>query len=261
MNGDEDSALLSIIMRRERLLSHLAATPTRKCELTDELEVSRSTVDRAIRELEQAELVEREGRRYRTTLTGTLALEEFYRCSDRMTNISETQPILGSLSSSTSFSAAFLDGAEICLSQRPDPHRPTQRLESLIESADKHCAYAPAFLTPLVVAYQNAVLDGLEMELALTTAAFETALTDHRTVLASGLETGQVHIRETPASETVPYSVVISYSEHETVAAILVYVDSGLKGVIYNDDPDAVAWAESVFAEIWERATPIPLSQ
>ena len=74
----EPSELVDVVERRLDFLERLAAEPLRKHELVDALGHSRSTVNRAIDELEATGLVAGETDGYRTTLSGRL-LAEGYR--------------------------------------------------------------------------------------------------------------------------------------------------------------------------------------
>lgn len=260
MDGNVDSTLLTVLTRRKPLLEALSAVPTRKCDLPSDLDISRSTIDRGIRELEALDLVERDGRTYRSTLAGELALTEYDRFAGRVTDVVEARDILSSLPSTAPLDPVFLEGADVLVSQWPDPQTPVRKLEELISTATHHRAFAPAFLSHLVISYRDAIVDGLECEFALTPAVLDELVVHHREPVSEALSTGRVDLREAP--ETLPYTLVVSRDERgpdteSVVASILVYIDEGLKGIIYNDDPAAVEWAEQTLSEIWEESSPL----
>lgn len=255
--ADADGTLLSTLTRRAPLLERLAAEPMRACELAAELEVSRSTVDRGLRELETLDLVERREQSYRATLAGELALEEYECFADRVTDVVTARELLSALPTNAPLDPVFLDGASV-VSRRPDPQRPAREFERLIDSADWQRMYVPAFLDHHVDVYRDDILDGLECEFALTSDVLDRLVTRHRQSISEGLSTGRVEFREAP--ESLPYTLVVARDDSRTVAMVLVFVDEGLNGIVHNDDPEAVAWAESILDDIWEAAEPLSLA-
>ncbi|OYR82810.1 hypothetical protein DJ72_08580, partial [Halorubrum distributum] len=73
----EPSELVGVVERRLDFLERLTAGPLRKHELVDAPGHSRSTVNRAIDELEAAGLVAGETDGYRTTRSGRLLAGEY----------------------------------------------------------------------------------------------------------------------------------------------------------------------------------------
>ncbi|MCU4971218.1 ArsR family transcriptional regulator [Halobacteria archaeon AArc-m2/3/4] len=257
MDDDVDATLLSVLTRRKPLLERLATHPTRKCDLASELDVSRSTIDRGIRDLEQLDLIERDGREYRTTLAGELALTEYDRFSHRVSNVVDARAVLSSLPPETTIDPTFLEGADVVVSQRPDPQRPARELERLAQSTDYHRGFGSAFLAHLVAVYRDAIVDGLDCEFVVTSDVLDRLVSRHHEPVSEALSTGRIELREASESASLPYCLIVSRGETTAVATVLVYVDEGLKGIITNNDPAAVAWAESILEEIWAAATPI----
>ncbi|ELY98983.1 hypothetical protein C482_10516 [Natrialba chahannaoensis JCM 10990] len=126
-----ETELLTIVRRRESLLRRLAAGPTRPCTLTAELELSRSTIDRGISELQRAELIERttvDGQcQYRLTVAGDLALSSFEQLSDRLTQVTRRSELLAELPPSADLSWQIIDGATAVTPSTP----PAQVADSL----------------------------------------------------------------------------------------------------------------------------------
>lgn len=254
MCASGESALLSVLTGRAEFLEHLATEPARKRDLADDFDVSRSTIERAISDLERFDLIECEGGTYRTTTGGELALEEFDRFSRRVTGLVEAREVLASLPPNATFDPAFVAGADVYPVNRSNQNRATGRLEASIAGADFYRAFATAYHPALARSYRDAILDGLEAEFAVTSDVLDGLLADHGGGILDVLETGRVELREAPTA--LPYGLVVADGT-ETVAAALVYTDDGLDGVVYTDDSDAVSWAKSTLEEIWANATPL----
>ncbi|OIB57890.1 hypothetical protein [Natrialba sp. SSL1] len=110
-----ETELLAIVRRRASLLRRLATAPARPSALTTELELSRSTIDRGLSELQRAALIERatvDGQcQYRLTVAGDLALSSFEQLSDRLTQATRRSELLAELPPSADLSWHVLDGA------------------------------------------------------------------------------------------------------------------------------------------------------
>ncbi|WP_157744195.1 hypothetical protein [Halopenitus persicus] len=70
--------MASILLRRMKILGSLRGNPKTKCALVDSLDTSRSTIDRATRELETASMVEYVGGKFAVTTSGELVLNGFF---------------------------------------------------------------------------------------------------------------------------------------------------------------------------------------
>ncbi|ELZ00754.1 helix-turn-helix domain-containing protein [Natrialba asiatica] len=118
--------LLALVDRRESLLRHLAATPDHPSDLAAALECSRSTIDRALSELRDATLVERDPDQgsYHLTIAGELALEEFTQFSTRLERTAAASNLLASLPTDGDcwLPWQFLDSATVVTNSR-DPAR------------------------------------------------------------------------------------------------------------------------------------------
>ncbi|ELY85591.1 transcriptional regulator [Natrialba taiwanensis] len=118
--------LLALVDRRESLLRHLVTTPAHPSDLAAALECSRSTVDRALSELQDATLVERDPDRssYHLTVAGELALEEFSQFSMRLERTAAASSLLASLPTDGDcwLPWQFLDAATVVTNAR-DPAR------------------------------------------------------------------------------------------------------------------------------------------
>lgn len=94
------------------------------------LRLSRSSVDRAIRDLTEVACVTSEGNEYRATTTGRVALTEYDQYRETAHAIQDADRFLNYLPADEAPDAALLEGAEIALA---DTHAPEQALESSID--------------------------------------------------------------------------------------------------------------------------------
>lgn len=242
--------------RRSDLLSLVGEGAKTKRELEAELDVSRSTIDRGIRELADKDLVERTADGYRQTLTGRLGLSEYERFTRRVEGLCDGSTLLTELAPDAELDPAFLAGADVVESGHASPHRPIEELYTYVEDASMVRGFAPAVHPQQVETYEAEITErGMAAELVLTEAALERLLNDYADALETGLATDRVAVHRT--AEQLSYSLTIATLEDRTVVGVMLYGDGGIHGVVLNDSPAAVEWAEERFEAVRDRATPL----
>jgi predicted transcriptional regulator len=248
--------VVETVFRRAPVLARLVDGAADKPTLVADLDVSRSTVDRALRELLTNDLVERTDAGYRTTLAGRLALGAFERFCSRVRGVDDALDVLAVLPRDAPFPAALFDGARV---ERPTPvapHRPAERNEQLLSWADHVRGCISAVSEQYVANYRRAIDDGTSVELVFPTAVFERLVREYELADDPVLEAEGVAVRQT--DESLPCSVKLHTRDDEAVASLTVYGPDGLRGLVTNDSPEAVAWVRSYLDERWAAADPLP---
>lgn len=258
MPRPDPSEVMAVVARRGDVLRALADDGGRKCELDDELDVSRSTIDRAIRELEALGLVERTEDGYYRTLSGSLALDEYSRFRSRMDGVLGAREVLSPLPNDTDVDAAVVDDAEIVLADRHSPLRPATHQIEIVERATHVRAVASAVLPQHVDAYYEGIVErGMHAEIVLSSPVMERVVADHDGKFHDSLATGRVDLRQLDRS--LPYSLMVASTPDGPVMGMLVYVEEGIKGFVGNDSAEAVSWARSRLDDYWSDASPVPI--
>ncbi|WP_435194654.1 helix-turn-helix transcriptional regulator [Natronomonas sp. EA1] len=256
MDGVFDE-LLPLFSRRDAMLGELRGEPISKSALVSSLDISRSTVDRAMRELADHDLVERTGQGWVLTLAGELLVEEYENFRRRVAGIERAHPLLSSLPPNVGLAPSALAGAEVVMADRTAPYRPAEAYLDLLRSSDRAWLLNTALTEQYVEELEQlAVAGDPDLDVACADCVVERLIAEHREVLDTALKSGTVTMRE--LDDDLPFSQGVFEIDGERRLAVLVYVDDGLKGAIVNDDPAAVAWGESFFTEHWEAADPIP---
>ncbi|WP_128478780.1 helix-turn-helix transcriptional regulator [Halorussus pelagicus] len=145
-----------------RTRSHFLARlrhPRQKCELADDLEESRSTIDRALRELETAGFVERADRGYQTTLTGELAFETYRRYVARLDGLLAARDALVPLPTDAALDGALFEDATVSLPTQCSPHAPVESFEALLRDADHVRVFATAVIPAYVDIFHEQVVE------------------------------------------------------------------------------------------------------
>lgn len=256
MDGVFDE-LVPLFSRREDLLTELQRGPVSKSTLVSSLDVSRSTVDRAMRELADYDLVERTGDGWTLTLAGDLLVSEYEEFRRRSKGIERAHPVLTVLPPDVDLDARALAGAEVITANRTDPYRPAEAYLDLFRSADRAWMLNTALTEQYVEEFHRQVTEGgLDLQIACADCVVERLIADHPEVLADALDSGTVTMREFTVD--LPFSQGVFDIDGERYLGLISYVEEGSRGTIVNDDPDAVEWGMEFFTRHWETAEPIP---
>ncbi|MBX0285803.1 helix-turn-helix transcriptional regulator [Haloarcula salinisoli] len=233
-----------VVAKRQDVLAVLE-TGMRKPELVDQLSLSRSTVDRAIDELQQASLVERDGSHYVTTYAGRESLAAYEGYLDRLDALAEAQPVLSALPPDLDIDPAVLEGAQVVESTPEAPEAPMEANMEYVTGATRFQGTGPTVLPRHFELMRDLVEQGTETELVLTESVLG-ALTD---TYADDFEALSVteELSLYVTDEAMSFAVWTAESPDRTGSGIVVYDDTGVAGVINNDTQAMNEWAQSVY--------------
>lgn len=257
--GDSDvEDVLRAVTSRVELLRTVGVDGVEKRDLEERLSISRSTVDRGVRELLEVGLVEREGERVQLTLAGELLLSEYDRFTDQVAGALEASDFLEAAATERwDVDPAVLEEAAIHRSDRAATD-PVEELVSLVSRATHVGAVMPAAPHRRVVdcCRETVVEQRGSSTCVLTDDALDGLTTTYRDSLREMLSTGRVSLARTP-TDLSRGLVVVEHERGETMA--LVHHDGpAITGLLTNDSPQAVAWAREVFDDYRSSALDVP---
>lgn len=232
------SHLVDVAERRLDFLERLVEEPLRKHELVDALGHSRSTVNRAIDELESAGLVAGETDGYRTTLTGRLLARSYRRFLTVADDVHDASEALAPLGSDVRLEPAALRGAETYRAAAPQPYRPLERLdEVLLDTSDVGIALPTLPYPQLLDRCRRAAAAGGSVELVVTDRTYQYARERYDDTLA-GLA------RRDGVTVSVIDDLDVGVLVADGTATLLVFDDDGsLHATAESTAPEAIAWA------------------
>lgn len=249
-----DASVLQTLSRRAPVLSTLEDGPRGKHDLLEELTVSRSTVDRAIRELESAEFVERCDGVYRLTVAGRLVLTEYRQRVATLGSIANFSDLLRCIPRNAPMSVQFLTGATV---HEPKPHTPNAPFEVIATRLDDAEVLRGSMVAERVPRFRSrlcerTVDDDLEATVVLTDELADYFFERCSDELRDAMAHGSLELLATP---TIPYGLWIVDTPSNSDVFVVVYGDSAdVRGVIQNDSSAALEWANGVYDSLRERA-------
>ena len=243
----------TVLENRSVILRYLAESPATKPEIVEALETSRSTVDRAIRDLSEIDCVSEKSGTYKSTTAGRLVLSEYDRYQSTTQSIHESTTFLNYLPDDANIDPALLDDASITLSE---PHAPEQALvpsTELFQEATMMKGLAPVVLNayPNLVGDQLATRD-LSVEIVATDKVISTLPELANSQAEDLLAEESLTLYETEAD--LPYALWLMRTPTCVHAGITAYDSSGVAGVLINDSDAAVQWTRSQYQQYREKA-------
>lgn len=247
--------IIALLVRRHEVLRAVATTPRSKAELASALDLSRSTIDRSIRELVTYRLVEEADDGFITTTPGDLALAEYDRFSERLEGFGRIAEALSVLPADAPIDRSLLGNTEVTLADPDRPDRPTDAYAAVIEEATAIREIAPVIDPRLVETYRRRIVEeGLTVRLVATGDVTQRLVSAYTESLQATLETGRLSIREV---ESFPYRLTIAESATGLSVNVVTYTERGVHGFLKCIDPDAIQWAELLYRQQWRTATPL----
>lgn len=239
--------LIQTLFKRKPVVNCLHEGVTDKREMVSALDISRPTVDRSIRDLEDQGVIERHDGEYQFTLYGLFVVNKFRNVLSTYETFIKVRPLLLSLPSESDLTMSVLEEAEVTVPHEYAPHEPLRYIEQEIEEADEIKLILPTILpSQLEFFADQATNAGLEGELIVREEAVEVLLTAYADSLDAILAAdSECRVWSTP--NPTEYGVLVVDS---SVVHIIGYSkDGGLTAVITNDSKAAVEWAENLFVQ------------
>lgn len=244
--------LMETVFKRIDFLDALNGNPSEKRALVDQLDVSRSTVNRGIWDLEQFGLVEYADNTYRLTVSGRLLHEQYTEYENNTRTVAAATDLLHYLPADAPLSMNFLRGADIFVSEDPVPHVPTTVLTEIIDQAHSLRGFSRTHAAPKTVDALKQLLD----DNGLAEIVFREEVYDHvRSTYDWFSEEIAAGTLRPYLVDDLPYGLVIADQGNATYGCLVVYdEESGLAGVLVNGRDAAVTWVTNLFESYRDQA-------
>lgn len=251
MSGSIDPPLLETVARRSYVIKHLLGNSADKRDLEAAFDVSRTTIDRAIDSLSDADCVVYQDGKWEVTLLGKFAYEEYEQLSTKYRNLITAKPLLTHLPLETSLEMRVLADAEVLLAEPPAPHIPITRLEDILQYSQQIKGLSPVVLPQYVpLFYHQLVERGTNTDLIFHAELVEYLWTNHRDEMEAIVQADNGTVWN--IGQKPPFGLVLVDKE---ILWFAVYGDDGgLKGTIINDSEATVTWATEVFHSYRQQA-------
>lgn len=245
--------VIDLVGRRIEMLDCLLEGGTDKRTIVNQLDASRSTIDRGIRELEAVEFIDWEDGTYAPNLCGKLMADEYRRFEERIQRFLELQPLLRWIPvDDFDLEVDWLADAELFVPEQGDPYAMINQHVDRLKRAE-----SGRFILPYVgqhaaeAAYESTIHHGATYELVVEPSVMKTFQTDpfYSELVEPLLETGRVDVWVYEGS--FPYAVGIIDEAFVQLAAD----EHGQPRALLESDADEVRrWAEHRIETYKDRA-------
>ncbi|WP_330633339.1 helix-turn-helix transcriptional regulator [Halocatena halophila] len=251
----EDLQFLARSPTRIRAVKLLAATPRNRDELVDELDISRATLSRLLRQLEDRDWIRRDKERYTTTRFGTAMATDITQLLETATTIRQLRGIVQYLPfDDLGIEIHQLNDARITEATSADPVAPARRVGQVLDSAERTRILKHVIDPNASRSQYGAVIDGtLQTEIILTHDAITTVCEypDSRQRYQDMIANDVGVYR---CDDTIPINLKIV---DETVLFSLTDDNGLVLALIESDDEDVRSWATDLFNGYRDEATPV----
>lgn len=254
MGVDQVEEVISLLDRRRDVLEYLSGSSRTQAEIAEDLDVSRSTVTRAIQALGSADLVERVDGRYRATGLGTGLLDIHRDYEANVRALTENSEIYAYLPPDAPFEPDVLakgtyysveSGAAFQIRERVnDQFRQAEAILGLGRTRSEKASRS--------VYRQKVLEEERPVENVLSRRLF-----DHIRELPWSTEFFTAPNADFYVRDWVPYGLFVLDTPDERRLLVILYdEDEAMKGVICTTEETAIAWAEGIYRDFREEATP-----
>ncbi|GAA0518671.1 Predicted transcriptional regulator, contains HTH domain [Halorubrum aquaticum] len=250
----DGGALRDVLHKRAEVFRTLEGSPASKPELVERLSSSRSTVDRAIDDLAEMDCVESRNGTYSLSATGRLALAEHDRYEAATRTIEASSSLLNGLPEGTTLPSVFLEDATVTVA---DPHAPSGASTGssrLLERATAMRGLAPTVLkSDVFIIDRELDREALDVSVVAESAVVEALaeLSDTPVATLLARDSFDLYRSERP----LPYALWVMETPDGDHAGITFRGTGDVTGMLTNDSPDAVEWANAELESYRERAT------
>ena len=242
---------IELVARRLDFLTSLSDEPVGKPELVERLDHSRSTVDRAIRELEESGLVTRETRGWVATQAGRLAARRYRAFRDEQADILNARAVLAAVPVEYDLPASLVRGADVLTKE--DARALVDTLADRLRETDRYRAVVPTIADSrhLRLLYACVVREDLDAALTLPSEALDRLTDEFPELTAELANTDAATVR---TGDVPPFGLVLT-GETDPAVSLVAYEDGDVTGVVTTNDPDGVAWARKILDGVDADAT------
>lgn len=247
-----DREFLLEVVRRAPLLSTLRDGAVSAAELSDSVDMSRSTVHRATISLEEHKLIEQSDGKYSLTNTGEMLAETMAGFDERVGTAVALEPFLNNIDRNDIPLEHFVD-AKITRPSPRQPHASIQRIVELIEQSES-LQMLSTVLSPIYVdvGYRE-MSDGMHIEAVFDEAVIEIMLSQYAGKAAETIQTGNFDVF---VHEGVPFELFIL---DDRVGMAAHDGDGVAKLLVECDAAGAIDWAYDVYDQHRAAACPLQL--
>lgn len=249
----EVEVLLTESVNRADALTTLRAGPRDRRELMSDLGVSRTTIHRVLRSLEDLDLVEQSGSTLELTAFGRTVATRLSEFLDDVSAAHRLKPLIETFGEAdVDFDVSLFRDATVTTVSPTNPYEPVRRFMELLRASESLRGFDTTTVAPVFVEeIRNQILGGMETEILYLPETAAQVAASYPEEYRAAVDSGSLTVL---TDEALPFGLAL----FEDRVGVGGYDDETgmLRVFVDTDDPEAYAWGESLFERYRERATP-----
>lgn len=244
-----DAFLLEVV-RRWQLLAALQAAPASSSELTERVDLSRSTVHRATDALTELNLIEKSDGTFSLTSYGKVVTEKTRNFREQMEATQLLAPFL-SYVDVPGFPVEYFVDADVIEPKPRQPHYSVRRIIELIEGTEYLRVFSTVISPFYVEVAHREMLNGMRAEAIFDQQTIDIILQEYgqETQEAAEVDRFEVYVHD-----AIPFELFL-FDERIGIAA---HDDDGIARVlVVSSSERAYEWGEQLYAEYLSDAHPV----
>lgn len=249
--------VFSVLPRRLPVLEYLEGEPRSKRELVAATDVSRTTIDRATRELEALGLVAYEGGTYALTPLGEVVVDDIAEFLEHVAIAERLEPFLRCVPlEELDLDLGLLADAELVLPDDGDPYAMINRHVERLKGMDTCRSLLPFTGLHATEAGTRRIREGASGVVVAEQRVVETFRTDpqYAEPVEAAAATGRFEVHEYDGD--IPYGL----SVFDDAVQLVVAERGEPRALLESEHPEVREWARRTFEACREEATPVALS-
>lgn len=247
---------LEVLTSRTDVLRRLCDGPVYKRDLVEDMGLSRSTINRAISELEAAGFAESTPSGITATLAGRLAVDRLTSFQSELEDLAAAEAVVDPLPVDVPVTTDVVVGADAVLASDPTPYEPLERAHDELKEANSYRVLLPVLDDPRHVRllYEHVITGGNTADLVVTPSVFETLCEEFPRRMTAMTESDEFRVSVT--DDLPPFTLGCFDDGADRTVTVVVFTDSGtVHGALINETNGAGVWAADRFETAARAAT------
>jgi len=248
--ASEISGVIDVVLKRRGILEYICQHEPDKRTLVSNLSQSRPTIDRAIRQLEEHNLVERTNGVCEPTYTGKIACDLCSDFRDAFEMLENAGDEIASLPTNAELdTSVFLDGVVF----HPPDYAPYERIEPLyddIKDAEEIVAVSEVLVPHIDKILEQGLKEDVDVSLFVNDGAMDVLLEKQPNKVIPHIESGDTIYRGIEISQ---YSLFLI--DGEILYTGIFSPTNHLSTIIRNKNHQAIQWATQLISHLKDEGT------
>lgn len=253
--------LLELVNDRRRFLLYLSENPAHKRDIVEALEVSRSTVDRAISELQGQQFIKRTDDGYISSKKGEASLQSVNTLLESLETLEEASEMVQCFSQEVEIPSCVFQNAEVYCVGPPAPISAAENVLERLKQADRLIGLSKAHTFPEwteVLIERCAIKKELSVELVISSELAQFGLFDDGTWSDEFEKYHPLNNSQLYIGDKLKLGYFVLYDGDDAYFNLIGYGPHGeYRGHIETTNSSAIRWAENYFENIVDSSTPI----